>query len=102
MYGVIGMRGHSNIISFGMGTPFISLGSHNKNRFFTKDIGEEKYLIDLRDYKNTATSDIITKKFEELFQDKEYSFRTTTKREILKKQFTNFNEGIIRILKEEK
>ena len=31
---VINIRRHSNIISFGMGTPFISMGSHNKSRFF--------------------------------------------------------------------
>ena len=98
---VIGMRGHSNIISFGMGTPFISMGSHNKNRFFTKEIGEEKYLIDLRDYKNTAKCDIIIKQVEGLLQDKEYKNRTLKRRNELEKKFIDFNNKIIRILKEE-
>lgn len=97
---VIGMRGHSNIISFGMGTPFISMGSHNKNRFFTKEIGEEKYLIDLRDYKNTAKCDIIVKQVEGLLQDKEYKNRTLKRRNELEKKFIDFNNKIIRILKE--
>ncbi len=98
---VIGMRGHSNIISFGMETPFISMGTHNKNRFFTKDIGEEKYLIDLRDYQNTATSDIIIKKIQELINDKNYKKRTKIKKEQLKKDFMEFNQKIIDILKED-
>ena len=98
---VIGMRGHSNIISFGMGTPFIAMGTHNKNRFFTKDIGEEKYLIDLRDYKITAKCDIIIKKSEELLQDSDYKQRTKIKRNKLKKDFCTFNRKIIEILKEE-
>ena len=97
---VIGMRGHSNIISFGMGTPFISMGSHNKNRFFTKDIGEERYLIDLRDYKNTAKCDIMIKQVEGLLQDKEYKNRTLKRRNELEKKFKDFNNKIIRILKE--
>lgn len=99
---VIGMRGHSNIISFGMGTPFVSMGSHNKNRFFAKEIGEEKYLIDLRDYKNNAKCDIIIKQVEGLLQDKEYKDRTLKRRNELEKKFIDFNDKIIRILKEEK
>lgn len=99
---VIGMRGHSNIISFGMGTPFVSMGSHNKNRFFAKEIGEEKHLIDLRDYKNNAKCDIIIKQVEGLLQDKEYKDRTFKRRKELEKKFIDFNDKIIRILKEEK
>jgi len=99
---VIGMRGHSNIISFGMGTPLISMGSHNKNRFFMKDIGEEQYLIDLRDYKNTASCDIIVEKVQKLMNDQNYKNRIFEKREELKKNFVKYNDEIIRILKEDK
>ena len=99
---VIGMRGHSNIISFGMGTPLISMGSHNKNRFFMQDVDEEEYLIDLKNYKNTASCDIIVEKVQKLLRDKDYKTRTTKKREELKKKFINYNNEIIRILKEEK
>uniref|UniRef100_UPI003BA98952 polysaccharide pyruvyl transferase family protein n=1 Tax=Stappia sp. TaxID=1870903 RepID=UPI003BA98952 len=35
----IGMRGHANIIPFGMGTPVIGLGSHDKVGFFLSEVG---------------------------------------------------------------
>jgi len=35
---VVGMRGHSNIMPFGVGTPFISLGEHQKNKFFSDSL----------------------------------------------------------------
>ena len=85
-----------------MGTPFISIGSHNKNRFFLEDIHEEKYLIDLRNYKKNATCDIIIKKIEELLHDKDYLLRTSKRKKELEAQFTKFNESIIDILKEKK
>lgn len=47
---VIGMRGHANIIPFGVGTRVIGIGSHNKNRFFLEEIGEPNSLIDVRCY----------------------------------------------------
>ncbi len=47
---VIGMRGHANIIPFGVGTRVIGIGSHNKNRFFLEEIGEPNALIDVRGY----------------------------------------------------
>ncbi|WP_210395755.1 polysaccharide pyruvyl transferase family protein [Motiliproteus sediminis] len=43
---VIGMRGHANIIPFGVGTPIIGFGSHNKNRFFLNECGLSDYMID--------------------------------------------------------
>lgn len=35
----IGMRGHSQLIPFGCGTPFLSLITHDKMRWFLDDIG---------------------------------------------------------------
>lgn len=99
---VLGMRGHSNIISFGMGTPLISIGSHNKNQFFMNDIGEEKYLISLRDYKNINNCDTIIQKIEEVLNDKEYQKRTDEKRKELHKTFAEFNNKIINILERRK
>lgn len=43
---VIGMRGHANIIPFGMNTPIVGFGSHNKNRFFLEECGLTDYMID--------------------------------------------------------
>jgi len=36
---VLGMRGHSGILSFGTGTKFISLGEHRKLGYFASDVG---------------------------------------------------------------
>ena len=47
---VIGMRGHSNIVPFGLGTPVVGLGSHNKNRFFLAQIGAEKAMINTQTF----------------------------------------------------
>lgn len=47
---VIGMRGHATIIPFGTGTPFISIGTHNKNRFFVTDIGLGNNHVGFSDY----------------------------------------------------
>ncbi|MEJ8476096.1 polysaccharide pyruvyl transferase family protein [Roseibium algae] len=35
----IGMRGHANIIPFGMNTPLLGLGSHDKVGFFLDEVG---------------------------------------------------------------
>lgn len=97
---VLGMRGHSNIISFGMETPFLSIGSHNKNFFFTSQIGEEEYLINLRNYQQTATTECIIRKVEQLLKDSNYKKRTAKKRNQLKREFDDFNKKIINILEE--
>ena len=97
---VLGMRGHSNIISFGMGTPFISIGSHNKNRFFLKDIDEEDYLIDIRKFDTNIKCDIIIKKIEKLLSDKNYKIKVENKRKELYSNFYSFNDRIIDILRE--
>ncbi len=99
---VLGMRGHSNIIAFGMKVPFISIGSHNKNRFFLHEINEEKYLVDLRDFKNIENCDIIIKKIETLLKDSDYKIRVSNKKEELFSKFEKFNKDIIEILKEKK
>jgi hypothetical protein len=54
---VIGMRGHANIIPFGVGTRVIGIGSHNKNRFFLEEIGEPQALIDVRRYPDGCGTD---------------------------------------------
>jgi len=53
---VIGMRGHANIIPFGVGTRVIGIGSHNKNRFFLEEIGEPNALIDVRRYPDACSA----------------------------------------------
>lgn len=44
----IGMRGHSNLISFGAGVPFLAIGDHPKNRFFSDEVNGETIGDDFR------------------------------------------------------
>lgn len=96
---VIGMRGHSNIISFGTETPFIGMGSHNKNRFFLHEINEDKYLIDVRKYQECCTREFMISKFEELKNDIMYKKRIHEKKVQLKNIFDLFNQKIIDLLR---
>ncbi len=45
----VGMRGHSQMIPFGLGGPIISLISHNKLRYFLQDIGHEEWGVDVQE-----------------------------------------------------
>lgn len=44
---VIGMRGHSTMIPFGLGTPVLSIVSHPKMRYFLEDIGRTEWAFDV-------------------------------------------------------
>lgn len=66
---VIGMRGHANIIPFGVGTRVIGIGSHNKNRFFLEEIGEPQALIDVRGYPDGCSADAMRALIETVLDD---------------------------------
>lgn len=44
---VIGMRGHAQMIPYGIGTKIISIGSHDKMRWFLEDVGLKDFYVDL-------------------------------------------------------
>lgn len=46
---VVGMRGHAQMIPFGVGTPIISLVAHDKMGWFLDDIGHPEWGIDFTD-----------------------------------------------------
>lgn len=46
---VIGMRGHSQMIPFGCGTPILSIVTHNKMAWFLDDIGQPEWGADVQD-----------------------------------------------------
>lgn len=54
---VVGMRGHSNIIPFGLGIPAIGFGNHMKNQFFAKSIGGTTIGNDCRGLLTALASD---------------------------------------------
>ena len=46
---VIGMRGHSQLVPFGCGTPIMSIISHDKLAWFLEDIGHPEWGVDVED-----------------------------------------------------
>ena len=46
---VIGMRGHAQMIPFGVGCKIVTLGSHKKVRWFLEDIGMEQFYVDINE-----------------------------------------------------
>lgn len=46
---VIGMRGHAQMVPFGLGTPILSLIAHDKMGWFLDDIGHPDWGVDFRD-----------------------------------------------------
>ena len=56
---VIGMRGHAQMIPFGLNCEIISLGSHEKMKWFLQDINATDWYIELREEPNTISDRII-------------------------------------------
>ncbi len=44
---VLGMRGHAQMIPFGLNCGILSLGTHDKMKWFLQDIGAEDWYVDL-------------------------------------------------------
>lgn len=70
---VIGMRGHAQMIPFGVGVKIISLGTHDKMRWFLQDISMEECYINLNEECDKISnrimkifSDIVIKYAEEM------------------------------------
>lgn len=58
---VLGMRGHAQMIPFGANCQIISLGSHEKLRWFLEDIGAEDWYVELTQDIPTLADRIIDK-----------------------------------------
>lgn len=56
---VLGMRGHSQMIPFGLNCEIISLGTHEKMRWFLEDIGAPEWYIELTADINSLDSRIL-------------------------------------------
>ncbi len=57
---VIGMRGHAQMIPFGVGCRIITLGTHNKMRWFLEDVDMEKDYIDLSENISGISKSIVS------------------------------------------
>lgn len=78
---VIGMRGHSQMIPFGLGCHIITLGSHDKMKWFLEDIEALDWYIELTSNPEKLSS-LILEKFSEVFEE---NF-TYTKKRLLEQQ----------------
>lgn len=62
---VLGMRGHAQMIPFGLNTKILSLGTHDKIRWFIEDIGGIDHLyVELHDRQSEDLSELIYQKAE--------------------------------------
>lgn len=64
---VLGMRGHAQMIPFGVNCHIISLGSHEKMRWFLEDIGATDWYVELTE-DSSGLSSRIEKKFYEIHE----------------------------------
>ena len=58
---VMGMRGHAQMIPFGLNCKILSLGSHDKLKWFLEDIEAIDWWIDLRNDTNHISEIILSK-----------------------------------------
>lgn len=56
---VLGMRGHAQMIPFGVNTEIISLGTHNKVKWFLEDLQAEDWYVDITDKPNEIADRIL-------------------------------------------
>lgn len=84
----VGMRGHAQMVPFGVGTPIISLISHDKMMFFLEDNGLTKYGVEINDVGLVAKVENLTR---EILSDYDSHTDAVDKaqEQIWKKTFTN-------------
>ncbi len=88
---VVGMRGHSNIVPFGLGTPVVGLGSHNKNRFFLTQIGAENAMINTQSYPAGCSAEEMFAVLTGVLDDKALAVRLKQRFAVLTAMSQNFN-----------
>lgn len=56
---VLGMRGHAQMIPFGLNCKIVTLSTHNKMRYFLEDIEATELLVDLREETDTIEDRVL-------------------------------------------
>lgn len=64
----VGMRGHAQMVPFGLGCPILSLISHDKLRFFLEDIGHPEWGLDV---KTPRLKERLVEKINGLYENRE-------------------------------
>ena len=95
---VIGMRGHANIVPFGVGSRVIGLGSHNKNRFFLDEIGEPDSLIDVRGYPDGCSPEAMRAVIERVLDDPDLPHRLADRRAVFVDTADAFNRKVLDLI----
>jgi SAM-dependent methyltransferase/polysaccharide pyruvyl transferase WcaK-like protein len=88
---VLGMRGHAQMIPFGLNCKIVTLSTHNKMRYFLEDIEAPELLVDLREEVNSIEDRILTavnllqekdSYYQEHFRAKQEEFAQITERNL--------------------
>jgi len=67
---VLGLRGHAQMIPFGVNCKIISLGSHNKLRYFLEDIEATDWFVDLKSTPENICERILAT-FDAIYEDEQ-------------------------------
>jgi polysaccharide pyruvyl transferase WcaK-like protein len=96
---VLGMRGHSNIVSFGQNVPMIGIGSHRKIRYFLEDVGRSEYFFDVRPGEDMYSLPKMTNILDRVIDDIPGQ-RVSIKKEKAKQKilFDKFNAKLLKLL----
>jgi polysaccharide pyruvyl transferase WcaK-like protein len=92
------MRGHSNIVPFGLGTPVVGLGSHNKNRFFLAQIGAEHAMINTQSYPEGCSEDDMFGVLTGVLDDKQLRARLKQRLAELTRISEDFNARAVALM----
>ena len=93
---VLGMRGHAQMIPFGLNCEIISLGTHDKMKWFLDDIHAEDWYIDL-----TKEIDQISEKVQDVFENIHERNKSITKERLLEAQnmLWNITEENLKVIR---
>jgi SAM-dependent methyltransferase/polysaccharide pyruvyl transferase WcaK-like protein len=89
----LGTRGHAQMIPFGLNSKILSLGSHNKLKYFLEDIQSLDWYVDLRE-EVSSLKDRITTRFFEIIDSTEVDERLIYQQSQLYKATTDNYEII--------
>lgn len=95
---VLGMRGHSNIIPFGMGTPTIAVGHHQKNRFFQCEIGQPDLVLDTERTELLENPNALASFIDEVLEKQDLREELATRRAELDALATNFDCRMLQLI----
>lgn len=95
---VLGMRGHAQMIPFGLNCGIISLGSHDKMKWFLDDIDALDWYIELTDLSDSLSNRIV-EKFEDIQEkNREYTRARLMEQQDLLWEITKDNWKTIQML----